>query len=138
METIYFNGITFVGCHGCTTEEKFRPQRIITDVAWQADVHESFLSDAPLDTVDWMPIQKIVEEVVTGKSRNTVEALASRIAVLVLSNDARTQSVTVSVSKPEELADRNGTPGVTVTLSREVWEQTWVPKGFTADWASTT
>lgn len=138
MQTIHLTGLKFTGCHGCTTEEKFRPQAIVVDVAWEADIVRAVLTDQPADTVDWMPILAIVREVVTGQSRNTAETLAGQIAILVLDQDKRTQKVTVTVTKPEEFVDRIGVAGVTISLTRQEWEKTWIPQGMTAQWVRST
>ncbi len=118
MYTINLEDMVFIGCHGCTLAEKGRQREFRVTVILEMDLLKVIQTDRPEDTTDWTPVRSIVERVITGTPRNTVETLAGRIAYIALREHPKLDAVTVTVSKPDEWDDKNGVPSATVGFTR--------------------
>lgn len=121
MLTIHVKNLTYMGCHGCTSREKEadRQRPFHVDVEMETDFLPALWTDRPEDTVDWTPVRGIVEAIISGPPRHTVEILAAFIAVHVFYLDSRLTAVTVTVTKPCEWDVGPGLPGVTLRVTRD-------------------
>ncbi|HUR17571.1 MAG TPA: dihydroneopterin aldolase [Acidimicrobiales bacterium] len=104
--------------HGCLPEEQARAQPFELDLDVEFDMAPAATSDAVGDTVDYGRLVDEVREAVTGGHFSLLEALAERVAQVVLA-DGRVASVVVAVRKlrPPVAADL-ATAGVRVTRTR--------------------
>ena len=107
-----------VATHGCLDEEKERAQPFELDLDVEFDMAPAAGSDAVGDTVDYGRLVHEVTAVVAGEHFSLVEALAERVAQVVLTDD-RVRSVVVAVRKlrPPVAVDL-ATAGVRITRTR--------------------
>jgi dihydroneopterin aldolase len=98
MQRIEVNGIKVYAFHGCLPEESVIGGNYIVDLFVDTDFTASMQSDALIDTVDYVVLNKIVEEEMAIRSK-LIEHVARRINERVLQTDARVERVGVSVRK---------------------------------------
>ncbi len=99
MDTIHLTGIRTWGHHGVLAHEGELGQEFVVDVVVEADLAAAGRSDDLADTVDYGALAQQVADVVSGSPMRLIEALAARIAEVVLADD-RVQRTTVTVHKP--------------------------------------
>jgi len=97
-------------------QEQAQPQPLELDLDVVVDLAPAGASDDLADTVDYGALCTAAEEVVVSSRFALLEALAERVATVVLATDPRVAAVTVSVRKlrppvPQPLA----TSGVRIT-----------------------
>ncbi len=78
QHTIEVNGIKCYSYHGCLPEEGKIGGNYIVDVKVTTDFSNSFISDSLSDTVDYVAINKIVEEEMMQRSK-LIEHVGNRI-----------------------------------------------------------
>ena len=78
MIAVELEGLEVFGHHGVTEEERERGQTFLYDV-WMA-VPESALSDRIEDTIDYVEVVELVQEISNGRRFNLLEALAAAVA----------------------------------------------------------
>jgi dihydroneopterin aldolase len=98
-DKIILEGMTFYGYHGATMEEKQLGQRFIVDVELETSLARSGQSDQLSDTIDYGAVFQCVHQIVTGPSKNLLEALAEEIANTILGTFPA-QGVRIRVKKP--------------------------------------
>lgn len=101
---------TLIGFH---KRERVVPQRIRLDLEIGIANRAVFASDRVADCIDYSKVTARIREVLTAQHYNLVEALADRVARLVL-EEFGAASVKVSVAKMGVLREA-GLVGVTVT-----------------------
>ena len=99
-DKIILEGMTFYGYHGATMEEKQLGQRFIVDAELETSLAMSGQSDQLADTIDYGAVYQCVRQIVSGPSKNLLEALASEIADAILKTFPA-QGVRIKVKKPE-------------------------------------
>jgi dihydroneopterin aldolase len=99
MDRIILTGLTFYGYHGVNPEEQRLGQRFVVDVALAVDLGAAGRSDNLDDTVSYPEVYRIVRDVVEGRPRKLIEAVAEDVAMAILGH-TRARSVTVRVAKP--------------------------------------
>ena len=99
-DKIILQGMTFYGYHGITVEEKQLGQRFIVDVELETSLATSGQSDQLNETIDYGVVFQCVQQIVSGPSKNLLEALAEEIAHTILETFPA-QGVRVRVKKPE-------------------------------------
>jgi 7,8-dihydroneopterin aldolase/epimerase/oxygenase len=109
-------GMRFWGRHGTLEHERTREQPIDLDVELTCDLLPAASSDALADTLDYATIYSACERVVTKESFALLEALAARIARMLL-QDPRVHAVRVRARKPR-LFD-GATPEIELQLRRK-------------------
>lgn len=114
-DVITVTGLVVSGVCGALPEEQLRAQPFRIDLAIAADLTAAATSDRLADTVDYGAVCAAVGDLVSTGRFTLMEAMAGRIADLVLSRPL-VESVTVSVTKlrppvPEVLESS----GVTMT-----------------------
>ena len=98
-DRIELRGLRVLGTHGVLPEERDRPQPLELDLDVWVDMARAAASDALDDTVNYAALATAAADVVATQSFGLLEALAERIATVVLDADARISAVSVSVRK---------------------------------------
>ena len=101
-DKMILKGIEVYGHHGCTIEERRLGQKFIVDVELDFDFGDAALYDDIENTVDYVKVLEIVEEVVGGeKTYNLIETLAEEIADKIqVEIDTVLDGVKVTIHKP--------------------------------------
>lgn len=99
MDHMTVHGIRAWGHHGVLAHERELGQEFLVDLDVGVDLVPAGASDDLADTVDYGRLAHQVYEVVSGEPVQLIEALAARIADVVLGHHAVRQ-VTVTVRKP--------------------------------------
>ncbi len=100
MDKVIIEGLRFVANHGVLPQEKLMRQPFVIDLELYLDTRKAGKSDDVRDTVDYSEIYLAVKKIMEGKSRNLLEALAEKIATVLLDNFALL-GVKVRIKKPE-------------------------------------
>lgn len=100
MDKIIARGLTFSGCHGVLPREKTIPQKFIVDLEMHLDLREAGLRDNLELTVNYDEVFHQVKSIVENESYNLIEALAEKIAGVLL-NKFPLQVVEVTLYKPD-------------------------------------
>ena len=98
-DRIELRGLRVLGTHGVLPEERARPPPLELDLDVWVDMARAAASDALDDTVNYAELATAAADVVATQSFGLLEALAERIATVVLDADARISAVSVSVRK---------------------------------------
>ena len=113
MITVEVRDLRVFGRHGVHEEERDRGQDFVFDV--ELDVGERGASDRFEDTVDYVEVARVVQDVSDTRQFALLEALAGAVAD-ELERRFSPERVRVRVRKPEvRPAGLDGTVGVTVT-----------------------
>ncbi len=115
MDTIFIKGLSLQGKHGVGEHERNTEQEFLLDIEAVFDTRAAAASDNLEDTVDYVRFADVARAIVEKNSFYLIEKLAEIIAQRIL-EDARIESVSVTVRKPSVLA--SGVPGITLTRSR--------------------
>ena len=108
-----------MGVHGVLPEERERAQPFSVDVVVWVDTAAAQRSDSLADTVDYGALARAAADVVQQRSFQLLEALAGRLADILLISDPRLQAVEVAVRKLRPpLALDVASTGVRVLRSR--------------------
>ena len=78
INVVEVNGIKLYAFHGCLPEEEKIGGHYIVDLKVTTDFSKSFYSDSLSDTVDYVAINKIVEEEMAVRSK-LIEHVGNRI-----------------------------------------------------------
>lgn len=100
MDRITLVGIEAWAQHGVLPHERELGQRFLVDVSFEVDLAAAGASDDLADTVDYGTVAARVHEALAGPPLALVEAVAARIADVVLACDERIAGVTVRLHKP--------------------------------------
>lgn len=99
-DRIEIRGLRAFGRHGVLETEKAEGQTFVIDLVLELDLSRPASSDLLADTVDYGSLAERVAGVVRGTRYDLIEALAGRLADLVL-EEPLVQAVTVRVGKPQ-------------------------------------
>ena len=99
-DVIILEGMEFMGRHGCSEAERATPQPFIIDLELNADLEKAGRSDCLSDTIDYVEVFRVVEDIVVNRSYNLIEALAEAAANSILKNFSRVEAVKITVHKP--------------------------------------
>ncbi len=100
MDKIILKGMGFHACHGVLAWEQENPQEFIVDLEISRDLWPAGSSDNLAATVDYSQVYRLTGEIMEGPVNNLIEALAEKIATMVLANFPVT-GVMVRVCKPQ-------------------------------------
>lgn len=118
-DVIELRGLRVAGIVGVLAHERTQAQPLDLDLDVVLDLAQAGASDDLSDTVDYGAVCAAAELAVTSTSFALLEALAQRIAEVVLAVDDRIAEVTVSVRKLRPpVAQHLATSGVRVTRAR--------------------
>lgn len=98
MHCIEVKGIKVYAYHGCLAEEERIGGNYIVDLRVYADLTDSFTSDKLHDTIDYVFLNRIVEEEMGVRSK-LIEQVAYRILKRIEESDRRIKRVSVKVRK---------------------------------------
>ncbi|WP_163583019.1 dihydroneopterin aldolase [Gracilibacillus saliphilus] len=101
MDKIYLNQMTFYGFHGVFPEEKKLGQRFLVDVVLEADLKQAGQSDDLQYSIDYGLVYQLTKQIVEGRSKNLIEAVAEEVAETLLSKFDPLQACNVKVMKPD-------------------------------------
>jgi dihydroneopterin aldolase len=89
------------GHHGVTEAERTLVQRLRVDMTLELDLRPAGLADDLTVACDYVRVFECVREIVTGETYQLLEALAERIASVVLDRFTEVAAVHVGVLKPD-------------------------------------
>lgn len=98
-DKIIMNGMEFYGYHGVLPGEQEIGQRFLVDLELATYLEHSGRLDDLAETIDYAELYGLVEKIVTEERFNLIEALAERIAQVVLGHYS-VEEVIVRVKKP--------------------------------------
>lgn len=98
--TIRLANCAFFARHGVHDEEEFLGQRFFVDAELVVEPDAALDSDSINGTVDYGVAFKVIEQIVTGKRRFLIEALALEIAKALTARFAQIRLARITVRKP--------------------------------------
>lgn len=98
-DRILIHGIQFHGHHGVYEEERKLGQRFVVNVELSLDLRQAGQRDDFKATVDYEQVHRLVVEIGTQEQFQLLEALAERVASVILEKFP-VQQVTVRATKP--------------------------------------
>ena len=101
MAVLAVDGIEVVARHGVLPEERLVPQRFLLDLRLHVDAVAAAESDRLEDTVDYGRAAAIAADVLSGPSRQLLEALAAAIGKRLLADFPALRRGTVTLHKPD-------------------------------------
>lgn len=90
----------FFARHGVHDEEEFLGQRFFVDAELEVDPGEALETDDIDGTVHYGVAFKVMEDIVTGKRRYLIEALAMDIAKALVAEFTQIRMARITVRKP--------------------------------------
>ena len=99
QDSLRVHGMVFHAYHGLYDDERENGQRFEIDVELNFDIDKAAQSDQIQDTVDVRTIYQLVKSIVLKEKFYLIEALAKRIATVLL-EQFNIEQVTVRVRKP--------------------------------------
>ncbi len=101
MDKISIKNIKIYAYHGVLPEEKRDGQYFYISADLFLDLKTAGTSDKLDSTVNYAEVTKMIEDVFTETSYNTIEAAAESVIEMLLSEYSLIQSITLKVSKPD-------------------------------------
>ncbi|HYK74910.1 MAG TPA: dihydroneopterin aldolase [Pseudoneobacillus sp.] len=101
MDKISVNQMQFFGYHGVFPEETRLGQRFIVDLDVFCDLHQAGMSDDLNYSVNYAELYTVSKDIVEGEPFQLIEAVAEKIANVVLEKFLKVNEVTVKVIKPD-------------------------------------
>jgi dihydroneopterin aldolase len=98
MNRIEVNGIHIYAYHGCLPEEERIGGNYIVDLIVDTDFSESVETDKLADTIDYVALNRIVEEEMAVRSK-LIEQVGGRILKRIKELDRRISQASVKVRK---------------------------------------
>jgi dihydroneopterin aldolase len=117
-DRILLQGLRARGRHGVLPHERELGQLFVVDLELRLDLSAAGRSDDLGDTVDYGELAGRVAELVGGRPRRLLEALAEDLAALALA-DRRVDTVRVRVAKPHAPLPTDATVAVELVRGRE-------------------
>jgi 7,8-dihydroneopterin aldolase/epimerase/oxygenase len=117
-DRILLSGLRVRGHHGVLPHEGQVGQVFVVDLELEVDLAAAARSDDLARTVDYGSLAGRVAEVVGGRPRMLLEAVAEDVAELVLA-DERVRRVRVRITKPQAPLPVDATVAVEITRDRE-------------------
>ncbi|WP_226038338.1 dihydroneopterin aldolase [Aquibacillus saliphilus] len=101
MDKIYLNEMEFYGYHGLFPEENKLGQRFYVDLVLELDLKEAGKSDDMVDSINYGTVFQLTKEIVEGRARNLVEAVAEDLSTCLLTTFDKLVACTVKLYKPD-------------------------------------
>ena len=117
-DVLTLEGMRFFARHGDLPAERELGGRIEVDVELRCDVADAATSDKLADTIDYAALYERIRETVEGTQYHLLEALAERVAQVVL-EDQRVTAARVRVAKQPPLPGVFERFAVTIDRMRE-------------------
>jgi len=99
-DRVFIGGLELYCVIGLQNWERQVKQKVRIDLALDSDCRAAGAADDPGLALDYRAVSKRVQQLVEGSEFKLVEALAERIAAVILDEFTRANSVTVRVAKP--------------------------------------
>lgn len=100
MDKIYVNKMEFYGYHGVLPEETKLGQKFMVDLVVESDLKKAGVTDNLKESISYVDLYQVCKEVVEGNPFKLIEAVAERIAQLILERFDKVITVTVKLIKP--------------------------------------
>lgn len=100
QDKIILADLQFYAYHGVEPEEQSLGQRFVVDIELYGDFRKAGISDQLEQAVDYSAVYQIVRGIVEGTRFRLIEALAERIAGVLLGEFSITE-VLVRIKKPQ-------------------------------------
>jgi 7,8-dihydroneopterin aldolase/epimerase/oxygenase len=100
LDKIYVNGMEFYGYHGVLPEETVLGQRYIVDLVTEIDLKKAGLTDDLEESISYVDLYQVSQEIVEGEPFKLIEAVAEKVAMVILEKFTKVERVTVKVIKP--------------------------------------
>jgi dihydroneopterin aldolase len=100
-DSVFFQGMTFIGFHGCFPFEKEIGQRFVVDVRLWTNLRPSGETDDLNQTVNNGEVYVEVKRIVEGPPRDLIEALAHDVAESLLAKFPTVEATNVRITKPQ-------------------------------------
>ncbi|GIN58018.1 dihydroneopterin aldolase [Lederbergia ruris] len=101
MDKIYLNELEFYGYHGVLPEENRLGQRFIVNLMIESDLREAGLKDDLAKTINYANVYEECKQIVEKDKYKLIEAVAEKIASVLLEKYTLIDRVTVKVVKPD-------------------------------------
>lgn len=98
--TITLHNCAFFARHGVHDEEEFLGQRFFVDAELDVDAGDALERDSIDDTVNYGIAFSVIEEIVTGRRRYLIEALALDVAKELCRRFPSIRRAKITVRKP--------------------------------------
>jgi dihydroneopterin aldolase len=98
--TITLQNCAFFARHGVHDEEEFLGQRFFVDAELDVDAGDALARDSIDDTVNYGIAFSVIEEIVTGRRRYLIEALALDVAKELCRRFPNIRRAKITVRKP--------------------------------------
>ena len=99
MDRIIVEAIEFYGYHGAFYEEQVVGHRYSVDAELRTDTQGAAASDSLPDTVNYAEVSRRIVEIGTREQYRLLEALAERMAAVVLKEYPAVESIRLRVCK---------------------------------------
>ena len=100
MDRIVLDHMEVYGYHGCLPEERQQGQTFFVDAVLHLDLRAAGEQDNLAQTVNYADVFTKIRSIVEGEPANLIEAVAERIASMVLREYPGIVRVEVTVHKP--------------------------------------
>ena len=100
MDTIVLKNMAFYGYHGNLDSEQSQGQRFFVDVQVRTDLTKPGQTDNLEDSINYVEIYDIVNEIMTGESYHLLEKLGALIADALYQRYQGIVGLSVAVRKP--------------------------------------
>lgn len=127
MDKIYIEELECFGYHGVLAEEKKLGQKFIISATLYLDTSEAKNEDDCDFTVNYALVCQDIEEIVSGKTFNLIETLASKIAETIILKYNRIVKIEIRVDKPNAPINYSF-KSVAVSTERE-WHKVYIALG---------
>lgn len=101
MDKIILKQMKFYGYHGLFPEENKLGQRFNVNVTLHTSLQKAGTTDNMHDSIHYGEAFKKISEIVEGKPRNLLEAVAEDIATSLFAHFEMLQACTIQVIKPD-------------------------------------
>jgi len=120
-DRVFLEGLILRARIGVTASERASSQDLEADIAIEADLSKAGSSDRLEDTLNYAVIRREALRVAGSRTWSLLEALAERVALVLLEKFPRAQEVTVTLRKPRPpFMSGVGAGGVTLVRRRGV------------------
>ena len=91
----------FYGYHGVFPEENGTWATFMVDLVAETDLKEAGITDNLEESISYVDLYQVCQEVVEGEPFKLIEAVAEKVAMLILEQFAKVEQVSVKVVKPD-------------------------------------
>lgn len=120
MDKIYVNKMEFYGYHGVLPEETKLGQKFIVDLVVETDLKKAGITDNLEESISYVDLYQVCKNVVEGVPYKLIEAVAEKIAQLILEQFSKVVTVTIKLIKPNPpIPGHYESVAVEITRSRQ-------------------